>query len=167
MTPADYVAVSDAMQEGNYGGALSAPVPAYDSKQNYVCVGSISALRALQNPQGSGELSMREDLQYGDPARLLAGEVGTWQGIRFVSENHLLGRLKNADGTDSGLGGEAYMFGSQAAMECQVTPLEVRRGIPGDFGRDRAMAAVYCGGFSIIWEYDAVNEPDNRIVRIG
>jgi len=167
MTPADFVAISDALQEGNYGGVESAPVPAYDSKQNYVCIGSISALRALQNPQGSGELSMREDLQYGDPSRLLAGEVGTWSGVRFVSENHLLGRLKNADGTDSGLGGEAFMFGKSPAMEIQVTNLEVRKGIPGDFGRDRALAAVYCGGFGPIWEFDAVNEPENRVVKIG
>jgi N4-gp56 family major capsid protein len=167
ITPEDFVQVADAMKEGNYGGNKSAPVPFYDSKQNYINIGSVSSMRALRNPQPSGDLNWRQDVQFGAPDRLFAGEAGTWEKVRYVEENHLLGRIKNADGSDSGLPGESYMFGKDAVMEIVVCPLEVRRNVPGDYGRDRGMAYYYCGGFAPYWEYNATSEPDNRIVRIG
>ena len=167
VVPEDFVAVADAMKEGNYGGNISAPVPFYDNKQNYINIGSVSSMRALRNPQAAGELNWRQDVQYGDPKLLFSGEAGTWEKVRFVEENHILGRIKNADGTDSGFAGESYMFGKDAVMEIVVCPLEVRRNVPGDYGRDKGMAYYYCGGFAPYWEYDATNEPENRIVRIG
>ena len=167
MTPADFAAVSDAMKSGNYAGKSSAPVPFYDNSENYVCIGSVSALRQLRNPQAAGALSWREDVHYGDPARNFAGEAGRWEAIRFVEENHILGRLKNVDGTDSAFGGEAYMFGAQPVMEIQVVPMEVRKNIPGDYGRDRGLGWFSICGFQIIWEYNETTEKDNRIVRIG
>lgn len=166
--PADYAYVSDALKTGQYGTATAEPAPFYDKNQNYVCIGSVSALRELRNPQTSGNLNWREDVQFGAPDRLFAGECGTWEGIRFVETNSpLLGRIKNADGTDSGFGGESYMIGQDSVMEIVVCPLEVRRNVPGDYGRDRGMAYYYCGGFEPYWSFDQNDEPANRIVRIG
>jgi len=48
-----------------------------------------------------------------------------------------------------------------------ATMEEIREAIPGDFGRDMALAWYYLGGFAHIWDYNATTEPDNRVVRLG
>ena len=51
--------------------------------------------------------------------------------------------------------------------EIVATMEEIREAIPGDFGRDMALAWYYLGGFAHIWSYNSSTEPDNRVVALG
>ena len=148
--------VVDALKKGVYGSAVSAPVEAYDGA-NYMAIGSVDYTRALRD-----DSDWENAARYGDPERLFAGEVGRIFGTRTVEDNHILGLLGSA-GTYKG---EAFIFGKDPVIEIIAVPEEVRIDIPSDFGRDRAIAFYYLGGFSIVWSYNATTEPDNRIVRI-
>jgi N4-gp56 family major capsid protein len=150
--------IVDALKSGVYGTNVGAPVPPWDG-DNYMGVLSTGACRALQD-----DSEWSEDVRFGDPERKWSGEVGRIYRTRFVEENHILGQTIGAAATKKG---EGYIFGKEAVMEVRVVPEEIRRGIPGDFGRDRALAWYALLGHEIIWEFDATNEPDNRIVRIG
>jgi hypothetical protein len=177
MTPDDFVAITDAMKSGVYGAAASGtatPVPPYDEKGNYVCLSSVSALRELRSPQtatvgppSNSGLDFRTDLHYGNPEVLFSGEEFTAEGTRYVSENHILKRLQDDGVTTRTHGGECYIFGKDPVMEIVATPMEVRRNVPGDYGRDRGLAWYYVGGFAPYWTFDATNEPENRIVRVA
>lgn len=176
MTPDDFVAITDSMKSGVFGAAASGtatPVPPYDEKGNYVAIASVSALRELRSPQAADAstptnsgLDFRTDLHYGNPEVLFSGEEFTAEGTRYVSENHILGRIKNNAGAPT-FGGECYIFGKDPVMEIVATPMEVRRNVPGDYGRDRGLAWYYVGGFAPYWTFDATNEPENRIVRVA
>jgi len=63
--------------------------------------------------------------------------------------------------------GEAVIFGNDPVMEVVATMEEIREAIPGDFGRDMALAWYYLGGFAHIWSYNSSTEPDNRVVALG
>lgn len=177
MTPDDFVAITDAMKSGVYGAAASGtatPVPPYDEKGNYVAIASVSALRELRSPQAADAstptnsgLDFRTDLHYGNPEVLFSGEEFTAEGTRYVSENHILSRLQDNGATTRTHGGECYIFGKDPVMEIVATPMEVRRNVPGDYGRDRGLAWYYVGGFAPYWTFDATNEPENRIVRVA
>lgn len=145
--------VVDALKAGNYGGASSAPVAPYDGA-NYQQICSVSAARAYRD-----DPEFEEAARFGDPARIFAGEVGRIYGVRTVEDNHILG-------DNNGFKGQAMIFGKDPVIEIIALREEVRMEQPAELGTDMAIGAVYLGGFSIVWSYNAVTEPDNRIVRI-
>jgi N4-gp56 family major capsid protein len=145
--------VIDGLKKGNYNGAASAPVPPYDGV-NFMCIGSVDFCRALKD-----DSEWEKAQYYGDPEKLFSGECGRIYGCRVIEDNHILSTI-------NGKKGGAFFFGSEAVMEVVATAEEVRVGIPGDFGRDMAMAWYYLGGFKLIWDYNATTEPDNRVVGI-
>lgn len=153
--------ISDIMRSGRYnfdGGTVRlSPVPPYDG-MNLMCVGSVQFCRALK------EDSQWQNAQYyGDPEKLFSGEVGRIYGVRVVEENHIMSTLP----TITGFGGEAVFFGDDPAIECVVTPEEVRIDLPRDFGRDMAMAWYYLGGFARTITYTGTSGiQDNRIIRL-
>ena len=160
ITLVDIKNIVDALKSGIYDDGTNsyslAPCPSFDA-ENYMAILSTGGCRDLMDDSG-----WREDVRYGDPERLWAGEVGRIYRTRFVEENHILDQDVGTAGNTLG-----YVFGKESVMETRVVPEEVRRGIPGDFGRDRALAWYALLGHKIIWEYNATTEPDNRIVRIG
>ena len=162
ITLTDIKNIVDALKAGVYTNsanvvrATAAPVPTYDS-ENYMSILSTGGCRNMVD-----DAEWREEVKFGDPNRFWSGEVGRIYRTRFVEENHILDQTMAATGDTLG-----YVFGKEAVLETRVVPEEIRRGIPGDFGRDRALAYYALLGHKIMWEFDATYEPDNRIVRIG
>jgi len=129
-------------------------VPAYDSDGNYICIASVNALRGLRDD--SNWIGAAE---YGDPERLFKGEVGRYYSCRFIEETNYLSNAKNT------YYGEAIMFGADAIMEVVAVPEEIRAKVPSDFGRSKALAWYYLGGFARIWDYSTDGE--EHVLRIG
>lgn len=117
-------------------------VQPYDNEGNYMCIASVQSLRGLRD-----DTSFVQALRYGRPEDLFTGEVGKYQGVRFVEETNA---LSNILGSSSGHG-EAVFFGDDAVLEAIAIPEEVRYDIPKDFGRDKAIAWYALLGYQIIW----------------
>jgi len=162
----DYRNVADMMKNGRYRDAEDAltfartvaPAPTWDG-QSFLAMVSVEACRAVKE-----DPKWEEAQYYGDPEKLFTGEAGRLYGIRFIEENHVLKAWAPSDAQNTDVAGEAMMIAKDPAMECVVTPEEVRIDIPRDFGRDQAMAWYYLGGWARIWDGD--NKTDNRIVHM-
>jgi hypothetical protein len=127
--------IVDALQYGVYGSSASAPVEPWDGV-NYICIGSVPAMRALKD-----DPDWEKAQYYGDPEKLFSGETGRIYGTRCVANNN--DNLGNSGkiGTTA-YKGEAVIFGNDPVMEIVATMEEIREAIPGDFGRDMALALV-------------------------
>ena len=148
--------IVDAMKTGVFGASEIAPIPTYDGG-NYVCIASVKALRGIKS-----DPDYEEAKKYADPDSLLSGEVGRIEGVRFVECNHL-SALSNGVGTNDVLG-EAIIFGEDPVIEALVVPEEIRKKIPGDYGRDLGIAWYGMAGWARVWDFSSDSE--ERIVRI-
>ncbi len=124
-------------------------VQPYDNEGNYICIGSVKALRGLRD-----DTNFIQALRYGKPENLFTGEIGKYGQVRFVEETNA---LSNSIGKNSVLG-EAVIFGDDAVLEAVALPEEVRYDIPKDFGRNKAVAWYALLGFQIIWCGTGTNE---------
>lgn len=100
--------------------------------------------------------------KYTDPQKKFNGEVGRIEGIRFIETNHANALRKV--GTNSVLG-EGVVFGEDAVAMAEAMTPELRAGIPGDFGRAKAVAWYGIVEFEPIW--DTGNAGEARIVHVG
>lgn len=100
--------------------------------------------------------------QYTDPQAKWNGEVGRIEGTRFIESNHAkaLGKI----GTGSVLG-EGVVFGEDAVAMVEAMSPELRTGIPGDFGRSKAVAWYGILEMDIVW--DTGNQGEARIVHVS
>jgi N4-gp56 family major capsid protein len=130
-------------------------IPKYDG-ENYMCVGSILALRGIKEDTSVG--GWIDASKYGDPERLFAGEVGRYYGVRFVEENN------NLVETLGGGCGEAVFFGADAVSEAVAVPEELRYDVPQDAGRSKKIVWYSLLGFQIMWLWNADSE--TRIIRV-
>lgn len=140
-------AISDAMRERN--------VPGYVD-DDYVAVSHPTTFRPFVN-----EL---EDIhQYTETglAKIFRGEIGRYEGIRFVTQNFIpKGGADDsttfdpwtgtADAWNNGLSSWAFFLGRDTVAEGVLIPEEIRGKLPGDFGRDKGIAWYYLGGFGIM-----------------
>lgn len=124
--------------------------------ENYICIGSVKALRGIKN---SADFKLAA--QYGDPERLFTGEVGKIEGCRFIETNHALA-LENSIAA-TGLG-EAVFFGADPVVEGIAIAPEIRAKIPTDYGRSRGVAWYALMGHATPWRYIADNQA--RIVWV-
>lgn len=148
--------IIDAFKKGKYGSLITAaPVQPWDGV-NYFQIASVDSCRAQKD-----DPEWEKAIYYGDPSRLFDGEEGRIYRCRTIEDNHILGTLTG------GYRGQSFFCGKDAVMECVALPEEVRIGQPADFDRDRAVAWVYMGGFSLIWSFNATTEKDNRVVKVA
>lgn len=115
-------------------------VQPYDNNGNYICVGSVNALRGIRD-----DTNFINAARYGDPERLFTGEIGKYYGCRFIEETNYLSNVLG------GSYGEAAFFGDDAVLEAVTIPEEIRYDIPKDFGRSKAVAWYALLGFQIVW----------------
>lgn len=133
-------------------------VPGYGGGEGYVCLASTKALRGIKNDPSF--LAWR---QYADPqTAFFKGEVGQIEQIRFVEVTHTQA-LANNKGSGSVLG-EAVFFGDDAVTMVVAEDPELRAAIPGDFGREKAVAWYGVLNFTIVW--DTANDGEARIIRL-
>ena len=118
-------------------------IPRYDG-ENYICIGSVYFLNELMK-----DSEWRDNVRYGDPARLFSGEIGRCYGVRFVEESNY---LADTIGSASDFG-EAVIFGAEAVMEGIVIPEEVRAKVPTDFGRSKGIAWYGIMGWEKMWKH--------------
>jgi N4-gp56 family major capsid protein len=122
-------AISDLMQERN--------IPVFDG-ENYIAVARPSTLRPMRN-------ELEQIHQYVDPGwmRIMAGEIGRYEGIRMVTQTNI------PDAAWAGLSDDAYFFGADTVTEACAIPEEVRGKIPDDYGRGKGIAWYAILGFAI------------------
>ena len=133
-------------------------IPKYDG-ENYVCIGSVNALRSLKDSS-----EWLDAAKYGDPERLFNGEVGRWYGCRFIEETNL---LVNTLGSSSGTNalGEAVVFGAEACIEGIAVPEEIRAKVATDYGRSKGLAWYAILGYKKMWKATDSGQ-DSHIIHI-
>ena len=122
--------ISDELKERN--------ITPYDG-ENYASLGRPGTYRPFKN-----EL---EDIhKYVDEGfrRILNGEIGRYEGIRFAEQTSIASK-----GWANNKSDEAFFFGADTVAEGIVIPEEIRGKIPTDFGRSRGVAWYYLGGFGL------------------
>jgi len=118
MTIAHVKTIADTMQERN--------IPVYDG-ENYGAIMRPTTLRPVLS-----ELETIHQYTDGGWTRIMNGEKGKYEGIRFVTQTNV------PKGAYS-LGDAAFFFGSDAVTQVVSCPMELRGKIPDDF--DLALAA--------------------------
>lgn len=151
-------AISDYMKESN--------IPGYEG-DDYICIGHPTTFRTFKN--GLESLKVYTDVGIG---HIFRGEIGRYENTRFVEQNFIPKGGANdtttfdpwsqtADAWNNGKSSWAFFMGGDTVTEAICVPEEMRAKIPGDFGRSRAIAWYYLGGFGLV-HTDAANA---RIVK--
>lgn len=131
-------------------------IPPYEG-DDYVCLISTKGKRGLIN-----DPDWQNWHKYTDPSAKYNGEIGRLENIRFVEINNT-SALSGSLGTGSVLG-EAVFFGADAVAMAVVTDPELRAAIPGDFGRQKAVAWYGVLDFGVVW--DTANAGEARIIHV-
>ena len=150
---ADHIkAIADLMQERN--------VPPFRG-DDYAAISHPTTWRPLKNDLES----VNQYTQVGI-TRIFRGEVGRYEGIRFIEQNEIPKGgaydsttfdpyTKTADAWNNGKSSWAFFFGADTVAEAIVIPEEIRARIPTDFGRSKGIAWYYLGGFKLV--HDGTN----------
>lgn len=150
--------VSDLMKERN--------IPPY-AMDDYLCISHPTTYRTFKD----GIETLNSYTSTGIE-RIYSGEVGRFEGIRFLEQTFIPkgGAADSvtfdpwsatADAWDNGKSSWAFFFGADTCTEAICIPEEIRASIPSDFGRSKALAWYYLGGFGLAHD-DATNA---RIVK--
>jgi len=150
--------IADTMQERN--------IPAY-MDGDYVCLSRPTTLRPVKD-----DLEAIHQYTETGLSMIFAGEKGRYEGIRFVEQTNIpVGGAYDSTTFDAFTGtGDAwnnaksswaFFFGGDTVLECLVVPEEIRAKIPTDFGRSKAIAWYYLGGYGLV-HTDATNA---RIIK--
>lgn len=131
-------------------------VPPWEG-DDYVCLISTKAKRSLIT-----DPNWETWHKYTDPEAKYNGELGRIENIRFVEVNNT-GALSGSLGLN-GVLGEALFFGADAVAMAVVVDPELRAAIPGDFGRQKAVAWYGILDFGVIW--NTANPGEAKIVHI-
>jgi N4-gp56 family major capsid protein len=125
---------------------------------DYVCLLSTKAKRSLIT-----DPNWETWHKYTDPESKYNGELGRIENIRFVEINNT-GALSPSLGLN-GVLGEAVFFGADAVAMAVVIDPELRAAIPGDFGRQKAVAWYGILDFGVIW--NTANPGEAKIVHLS
>jgi N4-gp56 family major capsid protein len=138
-------AISDAMKERN--------IPAYQA-DDYVGIAWPTTLRTFKNDLEAVHSYVDQGFRM-----ILSGEIGRYEGIRFVEQTHVKKggaedsttyNFRTADPWNNALSDWCFFMGEDTVAEAIVIPEEIRGKIPTDFGRDKGVAWYYLGGFGIV-----------------
>lgn len=132
-------------------------IPPFEG-DDYVCLISTKGKRGIVN-----DPAWETWHKYTDPESKYNGEIGRVENIRFVEVNNT-SALSGTLGSGSVLG-EAVFFGADSIAMAVVTDPELRAMIPGDYGRQRAVAWYGVLDFGIVW--DTANAGEARIVHVS
>jgi N4-gp56 family major capsid protein len=138
----------DTMEERN--------IPVFDG-EDYVGIMRPTTIRPVQD-------DLESVFQYVDEGykRIVNGERGRYEGIRFVTQTNIA-----SEGWSNGLSDAAYFFGADTVTEAIAIPEELRGKIPDDYGRSRGIAWYYLGAFKITHadQTDAASKLHARIIK--
>lgn len=136
--------------------SLYAPTFAGGGPKNgyYICVASTGFLRGIKD-----DPDFISAVTYGRPEDLYYGEVGMYEGVRFVEQVYNMYNTLN-----SSYKGEAVFFGDDAIVEAVAIAPEIRAKIPTDYGRSKGVAWYGMLGYSLTW--DTATAGQARIVHV-
>lgn len=140
-------AISDVMKERN--------IPAYENDA-YFAVSHPTSFRTMKN-------SLESVNQYTESGVNLVrfGEIGRYEDMRFVEQNHIPKGGANdstiydvlegiPDPWDNNKSSWIVFMGADTVTEAICIPEEIRAKIPGDYGRSKGIAWYGLGGFGLI-----------------
>lgn len=123
-------AIADYMEERD--------IPVFDG-ENYMCVARPSTMRPFKD-----ELEELHKYTGEGYMKIVNGEVGRYEGIRFVKQTNI-----NTEGWSNGASDAAHFFGADTVTEAIACAEEIRAAIGGDYGRAKGLAWYYLGNFGI------------------
>ena len=126
-------------------------IPRFDGN-NYISISSTNSIRGLYD-------FFEAKAENTTMTPLMAGEVGTYYGCRFVEETNF---LSNSLGSGTQYG-EAVFFGDDAVKEGIALPEHLRIDSL-DFGRDQGVAWLAMLGFQKIWDFG--DDGETRIIHV-
>lgn len=121
----------------------------------YICVASTGFLRTIKDDQ-----DFIKAVQYGRPEDLYNGEVGMYEGVRFIEQ---VNNMSSLLGTTS-YKGEALFFGDDAVVEGIALAPEIRAKTPEDYGRSKGVAWYGILGYALT--YDTANPGEARVIHV-
>lgn len=140
-------------------------IPAFKG-DDYACISHPTTFRPFRN-------DLESTHQYTDTGigLIYNGEVGRYEGVRFIEQNHIPKGGANdsttfdawtntADAWNNAKSSWAFFFGADTVTEAIAVPEEIRAKIPGDYGRSKGVAWYSICGFGIVHSAAA----DARIV---
>ena len=129
-------------------------VPPY-AADDYVAISHPTTYRNFKN-------SLEAINQYTETGlvHIYNGEIGRYEGTRFIEQTFIPkgGAADSvtfdpwtgtADPWNNGLSSWMFIFGADTCTEAVGIPEEIRASIPSDFGRSKAIAWYYLGGFGL------------------
>jgi len=122
--------IADLMQERS--------IPVFDG-EHYVCIARPTTLRALKDDLEALHMYTAEGWN-----RVMNGENGRYEGIRFVSQTNIA-----SEAWANGKSDAAYFFGADTVTEAVACPEELRAKIGDDYGRGKGIAWYAIGAFGI------------------
>lgn len=123
--------IADLMQERN--------IPTFDG-EHYMCLARPSTLRAFKDDLEASFMYTQEGYN-----RVVNGENGRYEGIRFASQTNVASESWSNAKSDG-----AYFFGSDAVIEAVAVPEELRAKIGEDYGRSKGIAWYSLSQFACI-----------------
>jgi N4-gp56 family major capsid protein len=150
-------AIVDSMKERN--------IPPYAS-DDYVAISHPTTFRNFKNQLESINQYTETGLVH-----IFNGEIGRYESTRFIEQTFIpkggaadsttFDPFSNtADAWNNALSSWAFFVGADTCTEAVGIPEEIRASIPSDFGRSKALAWYYLGGFGLAHDVAA----DSRIV---
>lgn len=133
-------------------------VPGWRGSDQFIVLASTKALRGLKNDP---EWVDWNKYQHADTA-FFKGEAGMVENMKFIEVNHT-NALSGSKGLN-GILGEALFFGDDAVTMAVVEDPELRAAIPGDFGRQKAVAWYGVLEYGLVW--DTANDGEARVIHL-
>lgn len=136
--------IADTLEERN--------VPTFDG-ENYTSIMRPSTMRPVKD-----ELEAIHQYTESGWNRVMEGEKGRYEGIRFVTQTNIASEGKAKSDA-------AYFFGADTVTEAVAVPLELRGKIPDDYGRGKGIAWYALEAFGIV-HADATSAETKAQARI-
>jgi hypothetical protein len=146
MTTTHVKQIADLMQERN--------IPVFDG-EHYVCIARPTTLRAVKNDLEAAHMYTNEGWN-----RVMNGENGRYEGIRFISQTNAA-----SEGWSNAKSDAAYFFGADTVTEAVSVPEELRAKIGEDYGRSKGIAWYALLAFGIT-HADATSAETKKQARI-
>lgn len=137
--------IADLMQERN--------IPVFDG-EHYICIARPTTLRGVKDDLEAYHMYTSEGWN-----RVMNGENGRYEGIRFVSQTNI-----QSEGWNSAKSDAAYFFGADTVTEAVAVPEELRAKIGEDYGRSKGIAWYALMAYGIT-HADPGNDAQARIVK--
>lgn len=127
-------------------------MPPYDGS-NFMCVSTYSGIRAIRD-----DAEWYEAAKYAAPQFLFSGEMGEYEGIRFVMENNVLNpRLP-------GRCAQMVFMAADPVIEIEIHPFEIQAMVSELYGNRQGIRYVNVLGFKKVWSH--ATDGTSRLLKV-